>query len=171
MHKRIEIDNLKELQEELIQYNFFEKFVSSGNWGTNENDDSGDHVDFNPANTSAAYFVDIPNLDKLKTFLNSIVNVELISHFYIMNFETNFHSDIHRDVDCAWALNIPILHCDESVTIFYNDDHHELDRITLDVPHFLNVGDYYHQMVSHSNQSRLSMSIRFTSNNLDEIIK
>ena len=171
MHKRIELANLKELQEELIQYNFFERFTGFGNWGTNENDDQTGHADFNPSNTSAAYFEKIPNLNKLVEFLNTIINIELISHVYVINFESKFNSDIHRDEDCIWALNIPILNCEDSVTIFYDDSLNELDRITLDVPHFLNVGKYFHQVISYSDQNRLTMSIRFTNDTLDGIIK
>jgi hypothetical protein len=171
MYKRIDLDNLKEIQEELIQYDFFNRFTSSGKWKTNESEVEGGHVDFNPLNTSAAYFEKIPDLKKLKLFLDKVINVDLVSHFYIMNFEKKFHSDIHRDVDCMWAFNIPILNCEKSVTVFYNDSRSELDRITLDVPHFLNVGRHYHQIINHSDQNRLSMSIRFISDDLEKIVK
>lgn len=167
MYKRIEVDNLEEIQNELIQYDFFKKFVTHGDWGTTGNS----HSNFDPLSTSAAYFKDIPDLKKLKIFLESTVETKLISHFYIMNFEGNFSSDIHLDVDSTWSLNIPIFNCQESSTIFYDDSKNEIDRITLDTPYFLKVGKIYHQIVNHSNKTRLVMSIRFTSDNLEEIVK
>lgn len=168
MYKRVEVDNLKEIQEELIQYDFFKKFVTHGDWSTSGEES---HATFSPKNTSAAYFDEIPNLKKLKMFLESVVNTEMISHFYIMNFESKFCSDIHYDIDASWALNIPILNCQDSVTIFYDTNHTEISRITLDVPHFLNVGKCHHQMISHSEKNRLSMSIRFIGDDLDKILK
>lgn len=171
MYKRIEVENLKEIQEELIQYDFFKHNYEDSEWGTNE-DSEGTHVKFDPSETSAAYFEKIPELTKLKEFINSVVHVDAISHFYVMNFAGGFHSDIHNDVDSKWALNIPILNCENSSTIFYNNEHKEIDRITLDVPHFLNVGVYYHQMINHNDsKNRLALSIRFNKSNLEEIIK
>lgn len=172
MYKRIEVDNLKEIQEELIHYNFFEHNYLTSEWGTNDGGIEGNHVEFDPLETSAAYFEKIPELTKLKKFLNSIIDPNAISHFYVMNFAGGFHSDIHMDVDSKWALNIPILNCENSSTIFYDKENKEINRITLDVPHFLNVGNHYHQMINHNDKkNRLALSIRFNKQTLDEITK
>ena len=169
MYKRIEINNLAEIQKELIDYNFFNRFTGFGDWGTA--DSETDQVTFSPDVTSAAYFKEIPDLKHLKEFLNNTVNVDLISHFFVMNFEGNYHSEIHLDEDGIWALNIPITNCNDSSTIYYNDNRIEIDRLTLDAPYILNIGNYYHQVINHSDQGRLAMSIRFFGTDLTKIIK
>lgn len=173
MHKRIEVNNLKEIQEELINYNFFKHSYKTGKWGTYDGGTGieGLHMKFCPTETSAAYFEEIPDLIKLKEFLDTVVHTDKISHFFVMNFGGGFCSDIHFDLDSNWALNIPIINCENSSTVFYDKEQRELDRITLDVPHFLNIG-VYHQMINHNKvDNRLALSVRFDRYALDEIIK
>ena len=171
LYRRVEINNLAEIQKELIDYNFFEKFMSHGPWETHKDVNTrANHEIFTPTTTSAGYFTTVPDLKHLKEFLNNTVNVDLISHFFVMNFVSKFSSGIHKDVDSTWALNIPIINYSNSRTLFYNKDQEEIGGITLDAPYFLKVGGY-HQIINNSNQCRLSMSIRFSCDDLEKIIK
>lgn len=160
--KRIEINNLKEIQQELINYNFFKAVpdLESFNGPLKKN------------STSGITFSTLPNLPKLKEFLESTVNTNLIKHFHIINIGPMEHSPIHHDDDDApWGLNIPILNCEYSNTIWYDDNDNELERICLDTVHFLNTVAM-HQVLNHCDENRLAMSIRFAgTHDLDKIIK
>jgi hypothetical protein len=161
-YKKIEVINLKEIQDELIQYDFFSKTP----------DLISDDSPLSASRNSGAFFYGVPDLPKLKEFLNSVVHTEFITHYHLINHLGNNGSDIHRDEDnSTWALNIPILNCETSHTVFYNDDRNEIGRITLDVPHFLNIEDCYHQVVNYGNDHRLVISFRFTGKALADVIK
>ncbi len=161
MFKRIEIDNLKEIQEELISYNFFQK----------NPDVVSDDSPLESFRNSGAMFYGIPDLPKLKKFLNSILYTDLITHYHIINHIGNSGSDIHKDEDNSpWALNIPILNCDTTYTSFFDDDKKEIGRTTLDVPHFLNI-ERYHQIINLGNKNRLVISFRFAGKRLEDVIK
>lgn len=163
MYKRVDVDNLKEIQQELLDYNFYSKKpdVDTEDSPLQENSVSG------------ALFLKIPDLPKLNKFLNDILHTEYITHFHVINIIGHSQSNVHLDLDNSpWALNIPIKNCSNSSTIFYaTDKQTEIGRTTLDVPYFLKVGDLYHQVVNHSNNSRLVMSIRFIGKDLQEILK
>lgn len=163
MYKRIEVSNLKEIQQELIDYNFYIQTP----------DAIGDMSPLVETSVSSAEFFKIPELPKLKEFLNSILNIDYVTQFHIINLPGHTGSDIHIDSDeSKWALNIPIKNCEDSSTTFYdNDKQTELCKITIDVPHFLNVGEHYHQVLNHSDNLRLMMTIRFNGKDLNEIIK
>ncbi len=161
MYKRIEIDNLKEIQEELIQYDFFTKTPDT--WS----DDSPLEI----SRSSGAMFNGIPNLPKLKKFLDSVVHTEYITHYHIINHVGQGKSDIHKDSDDSpWALNIPIMNCETTYTAFFNDSKNEVARTTVDVPHFLNI-ESYHQIVNLGEKNRLVISFRFTGKDLNDIVK
>jgi hypothetical protein len=161
MYKRIEIDNLKEIQEELIQYDFFSRTP----------DDWSDDSPLESTRISGAKFNSIPDLPKLKEFLNSVVHIEYITHCHVINHTGRNNSDIHKDVDDSpWALNIPILNCETTYTAFYDDNKNEIGRTTVDVPHFLNVVTY-HQIVNFGDNNRLVISFRFTGKDFADIIK
>ena len=130
MYKKIEINNLKEIQDELIEYNFFSKISDM------LNDDSP----LENTRNSGASFYGIPDLPKLKKFLNSVVHTEYITHYHLINHTSHGGSDLHKDEDNSpWALNIPILNCETTYTAFYDNDKHEIGRITLNTPYFLNI--------------------------------
>ncbi len=162
LYKRIEINNLSEIQDELIQYDFFSK--TPDYWS----DDSPLDI----TRSSGAMFNGIPDLPKLKAFLNSICHTEYITHYHLINHVGHGGSDIHKDVDnSVWALNIPILNCETSFTVFYDEDKKEVGRTTLDVPHFLNIEDFYHQVVNYGDNSRLVISFRFVGKELLDVVK
>lgn len=160
--KRIEINNLKEIQQELINYNFFTALP------TIENVDGP----LKKNSLSGVSFSEVPNLPKLKEFLESTVNTNLITHFHIINVGPMEHSPIHNDEDDSpWALNIPISNCEYSNTVWYDDNENELERICLDTVHFLNTVNK-HQIFNYCDGNRLVMTIRFTGTyDLDKIIK
>ena len=160
--KRIEINNLREIQQELINYNFFEAAPDI------ENADAPLIKDLR----SGISFSTVPNLPKLKEFLESTVNTNLITHFHIINIGPMEYTGIHHDVDDeTWALNIPILNCEYSSTVWYDDNDNELERICLDTVHFLNVVSR-HQVINHCDENRLVITIRFTgTHDLDKIRK
>jgi hypothetical protein len=161
MYKRIEINNLKEIQEELIQYDFFSKIPDL--WS----DDSP----LEGIRNSGAFFYGVPDLPKLKAFLNSVVHTEYITHYHLINHIGQSGSDIHKDEDNSpWALNIPILNCNTSYTVFYDEDKKEVGRTTLDMPHIFKVEDY-HQVLNYSNNHRLVVSFRFMGKDLADVIK
>jgi hypothetical protein len=161
LYKRIETDKLKEIQEELIAYDFFSKTPDV------ESDDSP----LEPTRRSGAMFYGIPDLPKLKEFLNSVVLTEHITHYHVINLISQGQSDIHTDEDGSpWALNIPILNCETSYTAFYDDDKNEIDRITLDVPYFLNIAKY-HQIVNTGNSNRIVITFRFSGKDFADIVK
>lgn len=161
MYKRIEIDNLKEIQEELIQYNFFNRIP----------DVYSDDSPLESSRVSGATFNGIPDLPKLKLFLDSVVHSEYITHYHIINHIGHAQSDMHKDVDNSpWALNIPILNCETTYTAFYDDNKQEVGRVTLDAPHFLNIGEY-HQIFNFGANNRLVISFRFTGKDLIDVIK
>lgn len=160
--KRIEIDNLKEIQQELIDYDFFKELPDI------ENVDAP----LDKSSLSGISFSELPDLPKLKNFLNTTINTNLVTHFHIINVGPNGQSDIHQDVDDSpWALNIPIVNCEHSNTVWYDENNNEIERICLDVIHFLKVGQY-HQILNHSNDNRMVMTIRFAGTySLSDIIK
>ena len=161
MYKRIEINNLKEIQAELIEYDFFSKTP----------DEWSDDSPLERTRRSGAFFYGIPDLPKLKDFLNSVVHIEYITHCNIINLAGNDQSDIHKDLDNSpWALNIPILNCETTYTAFYDNDKHEIGRIALTTPYFLNI-ERYHQIFNLGNNNRLVTSFRFTGKDLADIIK
>lgn len=161
MYKRLEINNLKEIQDELIQYDFFSKTPDL--WS----DDSP----LEQLRRSGAFFYGIPQLSKLKEFLNLVVHTEHITHYHIINLIGNDQSDIHKDLDNSpWALNIPILNCETTYTIFYDDNENEIEKITLNVPYFLNI-EQYHRIVNLGSNNRLAISFRFIGKELADIIK
>jgi hypothetical protein len=162
MYKRIEIDNLKEIQEELIQYDFFSKTPAI------ITDDSP----LESHRNSGAFFYGVPDLPKLKEFLSKVCYIENITHYHIINHVGGSGSDIHKDEDnSTWAINIPILNCDTSNTVFYNEDKQEVGRTTLSMPHFLNISDYYHQVVNFGDDSRMVISFRFVGKGIKDVIK
>lgn len=161
MYKRIEINNLKEIQAELIEYDFFSKTP----------DIYSDDSPLERSKKSGALFHGIPNLPKLKEFLHSIIHTEYITHYHVINLIGNNQSDIHKDLDNSpWALNIPILNCEETYTAFYDNDKHEIGRITLNTPYFLNI-ERYHQIVNLGDKNRLVISFRFTGKDLADVVK
>lgn len=161
MYKKIEINNLKEIQDELLQYDFFSKTPDV--WS----DDSP----LESTRNSGARFNSVPDLPKLKEFLNSVCHAEYITHYHIINHIGRDGSDIHKDEDNSpWALNIPIQNCDKSYTIFYDNDKIEVGRTTLTSPHFLNI-ESYHQVVNRGDSNRLVISFRFTGKDLADVIK
>ena len=161
MYKKIEIDNLKEIQDELIAYNFFSRTP----------DEWSDDSPLESTRNSGACFYNIPELPKLKEFLNSVVHIEYITHYHLINHLGQGGSDLHKDEDKSpWALNIPILNCKTTYTAFYDNDKNEVGRITLDSPYFLNI-ENYHQIVNLGNKNRLVISFRFTGKDLADVIK
>lgn len=161
LYKRIEVSNLKEIQDELVQYDFFSR--TPDEWS----DDSPLVV----TSRSGAKFNGIPNLPKLKEFLNSVVKIECITHYHVINMPSNHQSDIHIDTDDSlWALNIPIVNYKNSYTAFFDSDKNEIERITLDAPYFLNI-DEYHQLVNFGEESRLVISFRFQGKDIADVIK
>lgn len=161
MYKRIEITNLKEIQEELIEYDFFSKTPDL--WS----DDSP----LEGTRNSGAFFYGVPDLPKLKAFLNSVVHIEHITHYHLINHVGQSGSDIHKDEDNSpWALNIPILNCNTSFTVFYDEDEKEVGRTTLDMPHIFKV-ENYHQVLNYGNNHRLVISFRFMGKELADVIK
>ncbi len=161
MYKRIELENLKEIQQELIDYDFFSKTP----------DVISDDSPLESFRNSGAMFYGIPDLPKLKEFLDSVCHTEYITHYHIINHIGNNGSDMHKDEDNSpWALNIPILNCETTYTAFYDDDKKEIGRTTVDVPHFLNI-ERYHQITNFGDQNRLVISFRFTGKGLEDVIK
>ena len=99
------------------------------------------------------------------------------------------HSDLmlHSDGRCRWALNLPILNCDQSYTIWYDaerkgnvsnvivegqetaatyvryraDTAREIDRVCSDVPVWVNVHTP-HAAINLSKHTRMLLSLRFT---------
>lgn len=162
MYKRLEISNLKELQEELIQYDFFSKEPAI--WS----DDSP----LESSRNSGAFFYGVPDLPKLKEFLNSVVHTEYITHYHLINHVGQSGSDIHKDEDNSpWALNIPIVNCDTSYTVFYDENKKEVGRTTLNMPHIFNIENYYHQVLNYGDNHRLVISFRFVGKDLADVIK
>lgn len=161
MYKKIEINNLKEIQEELLGYDFFSKTPSV----------LSDDSPLESTRNSGAMFNGIPDLPKLKEFLNSVVHSEYITHYHIINHVGHNGSDIHKDEDNSpWALNIPILNCDTSYTVFYDENKNEIGRTTLSSPHFFNI-ERFHQVVNYGDNHRLVISFRFTGKELADVIK
>ena len=161
MYKRIEIDNLKEIQVELIEYDFFSKTPAM--WS----DDSP----LERSRNSGASFYGIPDLPKLKEFLNSVVHTAYITHYHLINHTGQGGSDLHKDLDNSpWALNIPISNCETTYTAFYDNNKHEVGRITLNAPYFLNI-EKYHRIVNFGNKNRLVISFRFTGKELADVVK
>ena len=118
-------------------------------------------------------FYGIPDLPKLKDYLSSVVHIENITHYHLINHVGGSGSDMHKDQDNSpWAINIPILNCDTSFTVFYNDDKIEVGRTTVSVPHILNIEDYYHQVSNYGDSPRLVISFRFTGKrDLSDVIR
>lgn len=174
LYKKISVDNFQEIQKELSDFDWF-----------NANPDVvTDTSPLTPVRTSSALFLSFPELPKLLCFLENNLNIETITHFHIINVPSNDSLQIHIDKDdclwafghheyddCLWAFNIPIKNCENSYTIFYEDDQSEICRVKVDTPCFLKVKEKYHQVINYGDKPRLVMTIRFNKKNLDEIVK
>ena len=163
MYKRVETDKLKEIQAELIEYDFFNRTP----------DIITDDSPLESSRNSGAFFYGIPDLPKLKEFLGNVCHIENITHYHIINHVGGSGSDIHKDEDNSpWAINIPILNCETSNTVFYDNDKKEVGRTTLDVPHFFNIEEYYHQVQNYGDKNRTVISFRFVGKkDLADVIK
>lgn len=110
------------------------------------------------------------------------------SFMSILNPDRN-RIDIHRDNGFYYVLNIPILNCDNSFTVYYEskkgkkpkitiyddpfsnikqiyqqfdgNDVIEVDRYETNQPAFMNVG-YIHTGISYNKNRRMLLSVRFS---------
>jgi hypothetical protein len=179
----VTFDNLKEIQTEL--FNIFVKCTG---------------LDTNTLDSSFNLTIDIPMIREQGTSLMSLLkSIELDEYLESIAFisarkETDF--PIHVDGTVDFALNIPVLNCENSYTAWYYskignlnvepkaygqiDDYSnsvallcdasqatEITRIDANIPHWINI-NVPHRPIVLGEGFRINASLRFSSKILDE---